>query len=360
MNDILDDLFSNTIEKSPPAQKWDRWIAASLLQKSIRRGDVELAGRAAAALYRLIGPTMWKRLAVIAFEDVGVGCEGALKFSIHSARGRSSRAALDDERAAIRFATKLAGLPKDRSADNLLGVAKHHPTLAGLRLRLHRASISEHMAMFDDPALSLAERATIAWLIATRDVNGQRRLYAAGLDALTECCRRLDVPPSLVATTNRAARMIRNEITILAPLIHLVAFAHRRPPIVDTPPPPSRVIDGLPAYTFDKHTATGKAAIQRFVVESEQMRACLAAFVRPRQWNAAAATAAFHADAAPVARRVDWPGAAALDVLGAESDLFRDGVPLEGARPLIACIEANLDHLDNIRARLWRCRQHRK
>src|SRR6266480_5330621 len=58
--------------------KCDRWIASSLLQKSIRRGDSELAYRAAFRVQELDRSGIWRRLIIIAFEDVGAGDIGAL------------------------------------------------------------------------------------------------------------------------------------------------------------------------------------------------------------------------------------------------------------------------------------------
>jgi hypothetical protein len=54
----------------PPAV--DPWVASSLLQKAIRRGDADLAERAAITLHRLRGRSIWRRFLVIAFEDIGV------------------------------------------------------------------------------------------------------------------------------------------------------------------------------------------------------------------------------------------------------------------------------------------------
>jgi replication-associated recombination protein RarA len=56
----------------------DRWIASSVLQKSIRRGEVELAQRAACTLHASDRNTVWRRLIVIACEDVGAGDIDAL------------------------------------------------------------------------------------------------------------------------------------------------------------------------------------------------------------------------------------------------------------------------------------------
>src|SRR3989304_9325576 len=50
----------------------DPWIANSLMQKAIRRGDVKLAQRAALSFHALRGSAIWRRLMIIAFEDVGL------------------------------------------------------------------------------------------------------------------------------------------------------------------------------------------------------------------------------------------------------------------------------------------------
>jgi replication-associated recombination protein RarA len=48
------------------------WIAMSLLQKAIRRGEERLALRAASTLLHVSPERLWRRCGCIAFEDVGV------------------------------------------------------------------------------------------------------------------------------------------------------------------------------------------------------------------------------------------------------------------------------------------------
>jgi hypothetical protein len=50
----------------------DPWLASSLLQKVIRRGDSGTAARAALTLFRMRPGGIWRRFIVIAFEDVSV------------------------------------------------------------------------------------------------------------------------------------------------------------------------------------------------------------------------------------------------------------------------------------------------
>lgn len=78
----------------------DPWIVSSLLQKSIRRSEVEIAQRAALTLFGMRGSAIWRRFMVIAFEDVGIGSVDAVTMTVaagsdaplqKSLRRRSSR-----------------------------------------------------------------------------------------------------------------------------------------------------------------------------------------------------------------------------------------------------------------------------
>jgi len=77
LNEYLIDGLSEAIAKAeeatPPVPlAADRYIALSALQKAIRRGEEELALRAAMNLM-IGGPhAIWRRLGIIAFEDIGV------------------------------------------------------------------------------------------------------------------------------------------------------------------------------------------------------------------------------------------------------------------------------------------------
>jgi len=51
----------------------DQWVIKSLLQKSIRRGEVDIAQRAALTFLAQKGSAIWRRFIIIAFEDIGVG-----------------------------------------------------------------------------------------------------------------------------------------------------------------------------------------------------------------------------------------------------------------------------------------------
>src|ERR1700722_6940285 len=77
----------------------DSWLASSLLQKAIRRGEADVAASAALTLFRLRRAAIWRRFLVIAFEDVGAASLDALLVAVRAAIDPGWRANLgSDER----------------------------------------------------------------------------------------------------------------------------------------------------------------------------------------------------------------------------------------------------------------------
>jgi len=102
----------------------DPWMASSLLQKAIRRGEAELAQYAASALHRYRGAAIWNRLVTIAVEDVGIADMDLVLEVTRFATDTGLRSVLASDSELIEdLAAKLAGAPKDRSADYLHSAA---------------------------------------------------------------------------------------------------------------------------------------------------------------------------------------------------------------------------------------------
>src|SRR5438105_1039427 len=140
----------------------DPWIVSSLLQKSIRRGETEIAQRAALTLLKLRGSAIWRRFVVIAFEDVGVGSIDAVTIVVAASADAVLRKSCGgDALIAAHLAGLLADAPKDRSADYLVG-AKDHPALANFARVMANAPIEAKLAGVRDTTLALPQRAVVA------------------------------------------------------------------------------------------------------------------------------------------------------------------------------------------------------
>jgi replication-associated recombination protein RarA len=110
------------------------YVAMSALQKAIRRGEEGLALRAAATLHQLDPARLWRRLGVIAPEDVGVADLDTLFLVTSAIAGRTVRARLGGEwPVASYLVSRMARATKCRAADDLLLAAEGHPSLVRQR-----------------------------------------------------------------------------------------------------------------------------------------------------------------------------------------------------------------------------------
>src|SRR6266568_3181409 len=140
----------------------DTWVISSLLQKSIRRGETDIAQRSAFTIVKLKGSAVWRRLMVIAFEDIGIGSVEALIMTVATISDSNWRKSHGgDVRLAVHLATVLAEAAKDRSADYLCE-AKDHPGLAGFANAVAKASLECRLSHVRDQALGLPQRAVAA------------------------------------------------------------------------------------------------------------------------------------------------------------------------------------------------------
>src|SRR5262245_49586802 len=123
----------HSVERHTEALNCDRWVASSLLQKAIRRSETEFAWRAAHTLLKLDKAAIWRRLIVIAFEDVGPGDPDAVLETVFLATSSQRRRERGELAALDSIVFRLAEAAKDRSMDYLACAANDHPALAEVR-----------------------------------------------------------------------------------------------------------------------------------------------------------------------------------------------------------------------------------
>ena len=329
----------------------DPWIANSLLQKAIRRGDGATAAKAARGFLAVRSSAIWRRLMIIAFEDVGIGAIETVIQTVAACvdpkwRHRNG----GNVRVVSGLAHVLAETPKDRSADYLICATKDHPALEEARRHAGSRSIAGRLAIVEDTRYSLSVRATTAWYVSGLEWRGERRVGTGDIERLLTTLQELGVPEALSQATLIAARRTREPLTVMVPLIWLAAASDTDRQIVSRPVPAASIVRGVPLYALDKHTRLGKRALERFARENEGVRDCLARSLGRRSPSEAIYAAAFHADAAAVALRLNWRESTFLEWLGIENDLLYAGVMQDGIVPLIATVRDNLDHLDALRA----------
>jgi hypothetical protein len=247
----------------------------------------------------------------------------------------------------------MGSAPKSRSAENLICGAEYHPSWEQARQAISESPLDINLAGVMDSGLPLPHRALAAWCASAMPRNWGSSPTDGSLPALLDTYRNLGVPEELIAATGVGAARTREPIALMVPLVWLAVQEGRGPTVSDCPTPPSLVVDGVPMYALDKHTRIGREAIGRFAKTNDAVRACLERHVPQTPRRDAAMMAAFYADAAPVARKLEWAGAAELEAFVTETDMLRSGVPIEGIEPILSVFRANLDSLNEIRREVF-------
>jgi hypothetical protein len=124
---LSDEIFTYR-EAKPAPLKISPWLAMSLLQKAIRRGEGELAQRAAATLLLIAPDRLWRRCGAASFEEVGVADLQTVSLVTAALAGKRYRATIGGEwKAASFIVDRMTNAPKCRAADDLLLTADSHP-----------------------------------------------------------------------------------------------------------------------------------------------------------------------------------------------------------------------------------------
>ena len=332
----------------------DAWIASSVVHKAIRRSDTETAERAVLTLIRHRGTGIFRRLLVIAFEDIGIGAPDLLAILTQlctNARGRRQYG--DTPTIARRIVRAMAAAPKERSSDYLISSAIHRQAWECHRETVGALSIADRIALATDAEQPLQVRAVAAWFASGVEAGTEKRIGGGDLKGLMAAYLDAGLPEPMGQAIQAAAKSTREPIVLMLPLLlQELGRSQVRPTERKVTVPPTLFVEGVPTYALDKHTRTGRDAIVTFARQNQDVRAALGRHVPEFRHRDAAYLAAFYTDAMPVTNRFEWDQVDALEALGRETDLLWAGIPVDGIIDILNVFRSNLDHLNRVRAGL--------
>jgi len=247
----------------------------------------------------------------------------------------------------------MAEATKDRSADYLYCVTTKLEACRLERAELEQCSLPALVEIAIDAALPLFRRANAALLACSSATPGGTKLRPGAVEQLLSA-----TPIRHITLDNAVLRLAAinfHPFCLMLPLLW-PRFWHDSSAsnVVEDELPGVALVDGIPLYTFDKHTAAGKQAIARFADENDQVRSMLDQWATGVRRLDVAAMAAFYADGAPVKQRLNWPTGSLLTHAGFIADMVDAGCPIDGAVPLLHCTRENLSHLNDLRRAVLR------
>ena len=311
---VLADLVEATRSYSagePLPLPCDRYVARSALQKSVRRGEVEVALQALATMFLENARSIWRHLAVIAIEDIGVADVDLVAQVIASCGNSKVRTRLGgDWKVASLLVRRMAESNHCQAACDLMLVGLYRPELERCRADALEASTSMLAAALLDATRPVEYRGIAAMALAGVLAEGQGSPDPhAVFDIMGEHC-----PFSHVVGTARAAwRLTRDPMALMLPLVWSQQNLSSEFQIADDDLQHSVIFDGVPDYALDQHTRAGSDVARAFLRRDKKMQTMLnAAGVPDGQQAKTVGNLMFLVDGSPVIRRARWETGEAL------------------------------------------------
>lgn len=338
---LVSDYEVPTVEPLPVSS----WVAMSAMQKGIRRGDVDLALRAAATLLKADPAKLWRRLCGIVYEDVGLASVDTIRLAMAATTRKSLREEFGGEWAvASRLVEQMAISPKCRASDDLLWTIAQHHELEELRASLTGADLAEHLSHIRDRGallgLSLASlhASGVRW-------DGQVAGKAANAAATFDAMRDAGADPEIVALAEQGFRRTREALPVLLPLLTLAMPTGEMSAQDDEFPPVVIGRNGLPTFVFDAFSWEGKSALSRFLKRNTTTGRWLRRYVPAERRMAVLAGGLFRIEGGLVRQRVQWP--CALTLL---ADAGYHNMKLSDPAAFLEMVRSDLPVIDEERA----------
>lgn len=325
------------------------WIAASVMQKAIRRGEAAWALSAAATLLVENPDKLWRRLACIAVEDVGLADICPVGGMVGMMSGKRMRAALGGEwPVASWLVQRLAQARKSRATDDLLMTVQLLPALEGERSGLAELS-NQHLRLVLLGTGTLHIRAlALLYLAGTAGkpvayLKPRRGEPALAFDVLDE----LGTPFTVLELAREGYRVSREPLWLLMALLASERPDHGCEREMDDNIPTATMAGPAPSWAIDSFTREGKLAINRFLNGVSPYTELLYAHVQRSQHRTVTARAMFHVEGGLLRRRCL---SNLNDDLRATNEIQCTGLPPELAGEAMELLRNDLPRLNSIRS----------
>lgn len=334
----------------PPIPTALRFLNTSALQKAIRRGDADGAMYYAQQDCQIDTEHTFRRLAVCAVEDVGIGNLLAVGMALVVMGNRLLRTNGAPDELAAYIAYLLAISPKSRLACDFLSITDYNRGLAPLKGWLSQQPVERLKWYAADRTRPIEERMVAAWLLA-----GTARYRGITMPKVnrprTDLMRLMAVsrmPLMLYYIADRAAARIADAMFVsflfIAEIVTTEPFREIKTTSLDT-----ETIGMFPAVAIDTHTREGRLAISRFGRECAPVRRLLRS-VSPAFRDVALGNAVFIAEGGRLGEQVTCPAAGKIEQEAHYHELAFAGIlqPADQTELLMA-VSTNLAQLNAYR-----------
>jgi len=262
---MADNVQRNELE-SIKAIPFDKWLVMSGLQKAIRRGDAALAGRMALSLWQQDKRALWRRLAVIAVEDVAMGDIETVLDVMVAVKHPTWRKDVGDASLALYLAQQMARSAKTRYLTELYLYCDHANKAAKARQWAASASFKDLASILHDTTKEAPWQALALWgLVGSTRIEAKEFKKPGGdIHEAMKIIKEMPVPEEILSICTATVGTPHFPLAILLPIGWLEL--QRQSKNLTTRkemPVSSPEVDGLPMYAVDGlYTRTGIACLK--------------------------------------------------------------------------------------------------
>ncbi|MBL4783062.1 MAG: hypothetical protein JKX92_12545 [Porticoccaceae bacterium] len=334
----------------------DKWILASTLQKAIRRGEGDTALSACLSLYKVDKRMLLRRIAVTAFEDIGIGNTNLIKLIIHGLFGQPPHPLKKAKQIELLFVliSEMCKSPKERSGHYLYTICEEHPSLEHEREDFLYYSPRDLCDIVGDEGYSLAKRSLAAWYL-----GGTSRFRSPYLpntpvekDALWWIYEQMGTTHCLLEVIKQASKVMIDPFPLQ---FHLKHFETKNLPSGEVKAhtvPKTEKINRIPLYALDRHTRLGKAALRILFKNSPALQDYLTKWLPKPLWKKNYEMAVFRVESAVINKELMFPGYQELDQMYLEAEFLSSDRPQEYLDGLLQLVRDSIPELNKIRTRI--------
>ncbi|MBI5006428.1 MAG: hypothetical protein HZB95_04810 [Nitrosomonadales bacterium] len=257
---------------APPVA--DKWLLVSNLQKSVRRGLVRTAQATALRMLEIEPEYFWRRLPVIALEDIGFGNPALCLDVLKTFRREALHRQLGVERVALYFVEQLASSLKSRLLCEALVMVEYSVRQEELSAQCRAMTDTQLLNHVTNIELPFIER-----FVALRHLCGYRE-FAYGrsitvtkarpdlMQKVVQHFRLSDIEAQLFVRGQSCTLFLNTPVPLVTAMLPSVGGSEKRARLKH------ELSDGILLAALDQYTRVGKKCIAEFS-RTEPMRAIL-------------------------------------------------------------------------------------
>ena len=329
---------------------FDKWLISSALQKAIRRGETKQAVTLAANLWQTDKNALWRRIGVIALEDIGIADISITTEALAICAASQWRRKVGDLKIALYMVEQMANAVKSRAITHIYMQAELNADFKTARENYAGLDVDSLTVIALKDKEDIINRAISLWYLAGGKLYPSNKLHHRDSDIhyAIDVIENLNAPFDLIQACILNLKKLRWPGALLAPLVCDV-FSDLRPETKENDIPTCETVEGLPLYGCDGlYTRTGKDCVKQWRIDCSE----LSGYTLSQLGHAL-----FYTESDILNSEFTSPELDALKKESTQASLLSTGIAINQQSEFLSNVQRNMPHLNMLRAQVLKTEQ---